>query len=300
MEFEMDELYLTIINNLNDGVYFVDLDRRILFWNKAAERITGYSADEIMGRQCQDNILNHIDEDGRPLCVIGCPLFATIIDGKQRQARVFVRHKDGYRIPILVNISPMKKNGEIVGAIEIFTQNSPTVYEDNLVEHLSGIAMHDALTQLPNRRYLESFLNYKLNEYKRFGRLFAVLFADIDDFSHFNNEYGHDTGDRVLVNIASSIKKNMNRNDLIGQWGGEEFVGIYSVVNDYDAPIIAEKFRQMVLNTEVAHEDTALHISVSVGIALIRNDDTPASILERADHCMYQGKKAGKNRVTSD
>lgn len=56
----------------------------------------------------------------------------------------------------------------------------------------------------------------------------------------------------------------------------------------------------MVLNTEVAHEDTALHISVSVGIALIRNDDTPASILERADHCMYQGKKAGKNRVTSD
>lgn len=65
MEFEMDELYLTIINNLNDGVYFVDLDRRILFWNKAAERITGYSADEIMGRQCQDNILNHIDEDGQ-------------------------------------------------------------------------------------------------------------------------------------------------------------------------------------------------------------------------------------------
>ena len=60
MEFEMDELYLTIINNLNDGVYFVDLDRRILFWNKAAERITGYSADEIMGSQCQDYILNHI------------------------------------------------------------------------------------------------------------------------------------------------------------------------------------------------------------------------------------------------
>ena len=72
------------------------------------------------------------------------------------------------------------------------------IRDSNLVEHLSGIAMHDALTQLPNRRYLESFLNYKLNEYKRFGRLFAVLFADIDDFSHFNNEYGHDTGDRVL------------------------------------------------------------------------------------------------------
>ena len=88
---EMNELYLTIINNLNDGVYYVDLDRRILFWNKAAENITGYCADEIVGRQCQDNQLNHIDEDGRPLCIIGCPLFATIIDGKQRRERVFVR-----------------------------------------------------------------------------------------------------------------------------------------------------------------------------------------------------------------
>ena len=297
---EMNELYLTIINNLNDGVYYVDLDRRILFWNKAAENITGYCADEIVGRQCQDNQLNHIDEDGRPLCIIGCPLFATIIDGKQRRERVFVRHKDGYRIPILVNIFPLKKDGEIIGAIEIFSQNSPTIYEDNLVEHLSEIAMHDTLTKLPNRRYLESFLDYKLNEYQRFGRLFAVLFADIDDFSHFNNEYGHDTGDKVLVNIAAGIKKNMNRNDLIGRWGGEEFLGIFSISNDYDAPILGEKFRRLALNTEVPHGNAALHVSVSVGITVVRRGDTAASLLERADQLMYQGKRDGKNRVAAD
>ncbi len=238
---EINDLYLTIINNMTDGVYLVNLERRIFFWNKAAETITGYCADEIVGRQCQDNLLNHIDEEGRPLCITGCPLFSAIIDGKQRREHVFVRHKDGYRIPILVNIFPLKKDGEIIGAIEIFSQNSPTIYEDNLVEHLSEIAMHDTLTKLPNRRYLESFLDYKLNEYQRFGRLFAVLFADIDDFSHFNNEYGHDTGDRVLVNIAAGIKKNMNRNDLIGRWGGEEFLGIFSITNGYDASILGGK-----------------------------------------------------------
>ena len=179
---EMEELYLTIINNLRDGVYFVNLDREIIFWNRAAEEITGYTAEEIVGSHCQDSLLNHIDEEGRPLCIMGCPLFATIIDGKQRQERVFVRHKNGYRLPIHVNIFPMKKDGELVGAIEIFTKNSPTVYEDSLVEHLSGIAMNDALTTLPNRRYLESFLSYKFDEFKRFGRKLAVLFADIDDF----------------------------------------------------------------------------------------------------------------------
>lgn len=297
---QMEELYLNIINNLRDGVYFVDLDRRISFWNKAAENITGYSAEEIVGKCCQDSMLHHIDEEGRPLCVIGCPLFATIIDGKQRKERVFVRHKNGYRIPILVNIFSVRQNGEIAGAIEIFTQDSPTVYEDKLVEHLSGIAMHDALTGLPNRRYLESFLSYKLDEYGRFGKLFAVLFADIDDFGHFNNEYGHDAGDAILKNIAASIKKNMRSDDLVGRWGGEELLGIHSLVRPFDAPIIAEKFRQLIANTEVFHDDKILQVSVSVGITIVQEADTADSVVERADKLMYQSKQAGKNRVVSD
>lgn len=292
------ELYLNIINNLRDGIYFVDRDRRIVFWNKAAEEITGYSAEEIIGRRCQETHLNHIDDEGRPLCVVGCPLYATLIDGKQRVDNVFVRHKDGHRLPIMVNIFPMYDEGEIVGAIEVFTQNSPKVYDDNLVEHLSGIAMHDQLTQLPNRRYLESFLEYKLTEHNRFGKQFAVLFADIDNFSKFNNQYGHDTGDAVLTNIAASINRSMRSADLVGRWGGEEFIGIYTITKDYEPPIIGERFRQLVGNTEVLHDGEALRISVSVGVTTARKDDTAKSILDRADHLMYESKKNGKNRVT--
>ncbi len=300
MELKMEDLYLSIINNLCDGVYFVDTDRRIIMWNKAAEEITGYSEEEIVGTQCQDSMLHHIDGEGRPLCSIGCPLFATIIDGKQRKENVYVRHKKGYRIPILVNIFPIEKGGEIVGAIEIFTQNSPTVYEDDLIEQLAGFAMHDNLTGLPNRRYLESFLDYKLGEYKRFGRSFAVMFADIDDFSRFNNEYGHDIGDRVLINVGESISHNIRKNDLVGRWGGEEFVGIYSISQSYDTPIIGEKFRRLIGSTGVAFRDQELSISASVGVTAVRPTDTAESIIERADRYMYQSKKDGKNRVVSD
>lgn len=296
----MEELYLNIINNLHDGVYFVDTNRKIVFWNKAAESITGYAADEIVGKTCQDSNLNHIDEDGRPLCIIGCPLFATIIDGNQRKARVFVRHKNGHRIPILVNIFPMQKDGEIVGAIEIFTQDSPTVYEDTLVEHLSGIAMHDGLTSLPNRRYLESFLSYKLDEFRRFDRPFAVMFADIDDFRHFNNTYGHDAGDTVMKNISASLSRNLRKDDLVGRWGGEEFVGIYNIKQTFDAPIIAEKFRQLVNSTVVPHGDIPLSVSISVGVTVVKPEDTLESIVKRADELMYKSKEHGKNRVSAD
>ena len=297
---EREALYLNIINNLRDGIYFVDSSRKILFWNNAAERITGYTAEEIVGIQCQCSGLHHIDDAGRPLCIVGCPLFATLGDGQQRQERVFVRHKDGYRIPLHVNIFPIEQNGEIVGAVEVFTQDTPTVYEDDLVEKLSNVAMHDELTRLPNRRYLESFLQYKMEEYHRFGRLFAVLFADIDNFGHFNNKYGHDIGDAVLKNIAASIRRSVRRNDLVGRWGGEEFVGIYSVADASDLSIIGEKLRQLVQNTEVPYIGGVLNVSISVGITMVSPQDTLDSLLERADALMYSSKKAGKNRVTCD
>ena len=295
-----EALYLNIIDNLKDGVYFVDLERRIRFWSKAAERITGYTQTEMLGTSCQQTLLNHIDEEGRPLCIVGCPLFDTLGDGQQRQARVFVRHKEGYRLPIHVNIFPMVVDGKITGAVEVFTADSDTVYEDRLVEKLTGIAMHDTLTDLPNRRYLESFLDYKLSEFTRFDRLCAVLFADIDDFRVFNNTYGHDVGDLVLKNIAASLKSNTRKSDLVGRLGGEELLGIYSIADPASAPIVAEKLRRLVESTEIPHGDGALHVSVSVGVTVVRPGDTPDVIVKRADDYMYRSKQNGKNRVTAD
>ena len=295
-----EELYLSIINNLQDGVYFVDNNRVIQFWNKAAEEISGYTAEDIVGKACPETMLNHIDEEGRPLCIVGCPLYSTLVDGIQRKSRVLLRHKQGHRIPILVNIFPLEQNGKVIGAIEIFTRNSPKIYEDDMVEQLSGIAMHDTLTQLPNRRYLESFLEYKFNEYKRFDRSFAVLFADIDNFGRFNNEYGHEVGDAVLVNIAASLLRSIRHSDLAGRWGGEEFLGIYTIEKPEEVFHVGERFRQLVGNTEVIHNGLRLKVSVSVGVTMVRPQDSPQSLVERGDHLMYSSKKNGKDRVSTD
>ena len=292
-----ENLYLNIINNLNDGVYFVDTKRRITFWNNAAEEISGYKAEEILGKTCESSKLNHIDATGKPLCIVGCPLYASIIDGKNRKAEVFLRHKKGYRVPILVNIFPMIEDGETIGAIEIFTQNSPTVYSDDLVEQLSNMAMRDDLTGLPNRRYLQSFLEYKLNEYKNFNKNFAVLFMDIDNFRDFNNKYGHDMGDRVLKIVSETIKKNARKSDIFGRWGGEEFVGVYAINDLEDAKFMAEKVHMLVRNTEIS-ESESLSVTVSVGMTIVQNEDDLKSIIERADCLMYDSKVLGKDRVT--
>lgn len=102
------DFYKDIIDNLYDGIYFVDRDRVITYWNKGAERITGYAATQTIGHSCRDNLLNHVTANGIQLCMTNCPLAAVMEDGHVREAEVFLHHKDGHRMPVVVRATPMR------------------------------------------------------------------------------------------------------------------------------------------------------------------------------------------------
>jgi len=297
---ENEKLYLQILNNLSEGVYFVNTERDITFWNSAATKITGYTMDEVVGRHCQDTNLRHIDAEGRLVCELGCPLFATLRDGLQRKHEVFLRHKEGHRVPIQVNIFPIMHDGAIMGGIEIFSPNSPAVYDDTLIEELSNSAMKDRLTGLPNRMYTESFVEYRFAELERFGRRFCVVFLDVDNFGSFNKVYGFNVGDEVLKSVAKSISHIIRKGDLFGRWGGEEFIGIFEIQEAADALVIGEKVRALIANSEVEHEGEKLSVTASLGVTEARVGETIHIAIERADALMHQSKRGGKNRVTAD
>ena len=128
-----------------------------------------------------------------------------------------------------------------------------------------------------------------------------MLFADIDHFRVFNNTYGHDIGDLVLTDIAKSIMHTIKKDDMFGRWGGEEFVGIFSINRNYEASIIAERLRHLVENTVVINSDgQELKVTISVGVTIPRHQDTPDDIIKRADGLMYQSKHNGRNMVSTD
>lgn len=296
----VEGLYRNIINSLEDGIYFVNNERRITTWNAAAERITGFSADEIVGRHCQDNILSHIDMEGRPLCVLGCPLFATMGDGETRQEEVLLRHKLGHRVAVLVKALPIYEDGAVVGAVEIFTPMASVIGSSQLVDTLTSKAMTDSLTNLPNRAFLESNLAYRMEEYKRFGKLYCVMMMDIDDFRNFNNFYGHHVGDKVLKSIAESISGNTRDSDSIGRWGGEEFLGIFTIGNEGEAYTLGEKIRLIVMRSEILDGEERLNVTASIGMAVGNPEDCMESVIKRADQMMYLSKRRGKNYVSVD
>ena len=192
------DIYKSLLDNLYDGVYIVDEERKINYWNKGTERITGFSFSEVAGRHCWDNLLVHINDRGVSLCQGKCPLAETIEDGNLREAQVYLHHKDGHRVPVLVRIAPIKdSNGRILGGVEIFSDNSEHVALLQKVGELQELALLDALTGLGNRRYIEINLNTRIDERARYGWPFGIMFIDIDHFKRINDGYGHHVGDEA-------------------------------------------------------------------------------------------------------
>lgn len=293
------DAYNRILDDLHEGLYIVDRKRVIQYWNKAAETISGFTSGEVVGKSCADNILTHVDGKGRSLCLGGCPLAFTMADGQVRETEIFLHHKDGHRVPVHVRVSPLiDPNGTVIGGAELFTDVSHAEAIELRIKELEGMALLDNLTQLANRRYIEKELMVRFAEHERVGIPFGILFMDIDHFKKFNDTYGHDVGDHVLKFIADTLTRNSRPFDLVGRWGGEEFLGIMRNVTSTQLEYLGDRLRVLVENSYFLQEKVKLNVTLSMGGTLMREGDTSETLIKRADTLLYESKRQGRNRLT--
>ena len=292
-------LHADILDQMYDGVYLVDADRAIRLWNKGAERISGYGAEEVLGTRCSDNLLMHVNDGGDLLCLTGCPLAATIADGDPREVEVYLHHKSGHRVPVHVRTAPLRDSkGRVIGAIEVFSDNSARSAMREEFERVKKLALFDPLTDIGNRRFVEMALTARHDEQERYGWPFGVLLVDIDHFKSFNDRFGHDIGDRVLRMVAQSLAANVRSFDVVGRWGGEEFVVVLEKVDLEELDRRADVLRHLVGTSSLIVDDEPLSVTVSIGGAIARTGEDPSETLKRADGFLYQSKEAGRDRVT--
>jgi diguanylate cyclase (GGDEF)-like protein/PAS domain S-box-containing protein len=296
-----DEFYKSLLDNLYDGVYFVDSDRVIKYWNKSAELLTGYGSSEIVGKHCWNNILMHVDPQGRNLCRGMCPLVKAMKEDTTLEQEVYLRHKEGHRVPVMVRASPIKgEGGRIIGAVEIFNNNSSRIALAQKVDELQRLALLDPLTEIGNRRYAELTLHTRLDESYRYGWRFGVLFMDIDHFKTINDTYGHEMGDKLLRMIARTLQNGVRSSDVVSRWGGEEFVAFIANIGEVSLGALAEKLRKLVEQSKPFFENELIDVTISIGATISRMNDTPEGLIKRADRLMYRGKLSGRNCVTMD
>lgn len=295
------EVFYQLAEKLPYGLYILSPDRTILFWNDEAERITGYTREEMVGRKCAATNLHHLDEKGTPLCQTYCPLLQCMDEEKTKTKKLIFTHKNGFRVVISAHFIPLTDDqGRITMVAEVFEELSLLDRDTSLVQNLYSLAYHDPLTHLPNRGLLEATLRMRFSEFHRLRQSFAVLFADIDYFHKFNEQYGHLAGDSMLKVIAESMKQSSRKTDTIGRWGGEEFLGIFLIKDKKDTMVIANRLQKTVNQAFIPYDSEKLHITMSIGITAVQEKDTIVSIISRADHYMYRAKNMGRNTIVSD
>lgn len=294
------EIYRDVLDTIVDGVYFVDAERRIVLWNKGAEQISGYGTGDVLGHCCADNILCHIDGRGKSLCMDGCPLAATLIDGLPRTTDMYLHHKAGHRISVEAKVSALRDDaGRIIGAVEVFSDNSVKMAALQSVDRLIEESLIDPLTKVGNRRYIEITVRGRFEEMNRYKWPFALVLCDIDHFKEINDAYGHAVGDEVLLMVSKTLQAAVRSFDFLGRWGGEEFLLCLPNVGDGEAlGTITERFRALVAASSVGVGDRTLSVTASFGATLATREDTADSAFRRADALLYRSKADGRNRAT--
>ncbi len=294
-----DELSQTILDNLSDGVYYVDRDSAIIQWNRTAEKITGYSKSEILGRRCSSNILRHMDITGRELCETDCPLKDAIQDGQNREAFVFLHHKKGHRVPVHVKVVPVRNaEGVIVGAVETFSDNSKQLDMLKEIEHLKQDVFRDPLLKIGNRRFAE--VAFETYTYIQTGEIapLGVIFFDIDSFKDINDRYGHSVGDDVLLMVSRSVMNALRQSDSFIRWGGDEFLIFLPDIDQEELISISERMNMFIERSFIVKEDKRISVTASTGATFANANESLETLIQRCDALMYISKRDGRNKIT--
>lgn len=162
-------------------------------------------------------------------------------------------------------------------------------------ETISQIAEKDALTQIYNRTKFNKILSSTLRNAQIYNTPFTIILLDIDHFKKVNDTYGHDTGDKVLIQVASIIKSLLRNQDTFARWGGEEFIILSESTTEADAYTLATRLRKAI---ESFSFEVIKTLTCSFGISHYENGDTSLSIIKKADNALYRAKKSGRNRVS--
>ena len=289
--------YRNLIENLYEGLFYVDSDRRVKFWSKGAEKITGYSSYEALNKIYSEDFLCPTDNDGNKRLNDSSLFVQTLKNGVSKQYELNITHKDGHKVPIAIRIAPMyDSKDEIAGATQLFTDN-----KDHL-EHLVTDSKEyqqsyiDTITQLPNKVSLEMSIDIKLSEFRRYNRPFGLLFFEIDNFDKLSNIYGDEFDENVLTTISKLVLEDIRPFDIAGRWSEKEFAIVLVNVDEDAVNIIGNRLKDIVENTDFKIGKGSIDITLSIGGIIATPIDSSKLLIEKLQETTKKCKLIGGNK----
>lgn len=281
------------LESIGDAVLSSDIDGKLLYLNKAAEQMTGWSSEGARGHPLAQ-VFHVVEHDTRE--AVSLPL-AFAADGLRLTQHAILIRRDGGELSIEYTASAIRDEaGNAIGGLVIVLRDITQTQE--LARQMAYLAQHDFLTNLPNRMLLNDRLTQAIGLARRCGAQLAVLFLDLDHFKHINDSLGHGIGDRLLQSVARRLTACVRSSDTVSRNGGDEFVILLAEIERAeDAAISAEKIIAALTEPhQIAGHD--LLVSTSIGVSVYPCDGQDAeTLIKNADLAMYHAKDSGRNNV---
>ena len=293
--------YLHTLERLYDGFDLVDTEGRFLIWNRRVERLLGRNAEEMLGQRWSCDLLGYRHLDERPMPPNESPMLKAIETGKTSLLPLLIQSASGQPVQVELQAVPLyDEQGRLQGVAEFYRDlvrnNGKQV---NNFRDLKLAATRDALTNVANRRELENHLATLMGEFNEKSREpFGVIFVDADHFKRVNDTYGHSVGDQVLIDLARLLTQETYSGELVGRYGGEEFVILCPDTNLEQAVRRAERLRATLRKAKIGGIDR-LRVTASFGVSQAEPGDTVESVVKRADKALYKAKEEGRDRTCS-
>ncbi len=284
------ELAAKVFSHAREGITITDAQANIVDVNSSFSRITGYSREEVLGKNPR------VLSSGRQNAAFYTEMWRALLGQGYWSGEIWNRKKSGEVYAEILTISTVRDFlGQPQQYVAMFSDITPIKEHEHQLER---IAHFDALTELPNRVLLADRMHQAMTHVKRLGRLLAVVFLDLDGFKAVNDRHGHRAGDQLLVGVSAHMKQCLREGDTLARLGGDEFVAVLSDLEDITdcTPLLLRLLAAA--SSVVPYGSVNLHVSASLGVTFYpQAEEIDAdTLLRQADVAMYQAKQSGKNR----
>jgi diguanylate cyclase (GGDEF)-like protein/PAS domain S-box-containing protein len=289
-----------LLDALPDAAYFVDRSGKILYWNEAAARFTGYGREEMTRSAAAVEVLAYTDWSGLALARDEYPGVRVTRSGRAVDLLLFLRRRDHRQVWVEARGAPVRDlAGGVAGGVVVIRDATTTIAVEEALRQARRAAESDPLTGLANRRSLDRMLDLHLQVLAREGRPFCLILADLDHFKAINDGWGHDVGDRALIAFATMLQNQSRAEDLVSRFGGEEFVVL---LPDHTLDVAARIAERLRVATAAAAPPEILGrpFTASFGVAQAAAGEPAARLIRRADAALYRAKAEGRDRVAVD
>lgn len=297
-ELDNPGIYRKVLESLQTGIYLVDREQRILFWNDGAERITGHLRQDVLGRFCVQSLLANYGGNDSFASDAAEAITAVLRDGKPVAVNVSLCHKEGHRVLVRLRaVAIRNSHGTVIGAAESFEESLSVSSWDRRQGKLAGFGCIDENTGVFNREYLLFQLRESLDTFNQYHIPFSVLCIGVDQIEKFQAAHGVRAVTAIQRAVAQTLGNSLRPTDFLGCLSERNFLAVLTECKGTEIDSVAKRLRRMVGYTEIIWWGDKLSVTPSFGGTASMLGDTVESIIARAEAALNAGDPGVANRI---